>query len=224
MKQLPHIGIGIIRRCNMQCERCAAVNDGYIMSRREFFRIVEILQQYQIGSVSIGGGEPTLHPHVVEFARVIREQLKPRSIAMYTNGTVLVPELYHLCSRVRVSIYPGKNEYVKCGLRDFRNVRFENRSVMFDPNIDLNCTEIEAKRLARICPNRGKISIKGTRVYPCCLAMRIEPRLETETKCSVPVEPDCIEQVRLVDLWKICVHCFRANDLLRRKSGRRDKE
>lgn len=58
----------ITSRCNMLCRHCgfACTARGHDMSPEHFHKAIALAAEYE-QHVTIGGGEPTLHPHCKEF-------------------------------------------------------------------------------------------------------------------------------------------------------------
>lgn len=60
--------IQITDKCNMKCEHCgfSCTRKGSFMSVETFKAALQIAQDYD-STITIGGGEPTLHPHFEKF-------------------------------------------------------------------------------------------------------------------------------------------------------------
>lgn len=73
----------ITTRCNMTCDHCGfnCTADGEDMSLDVFRRVVELP-----GSLTIGGGEPTLHPLFWEFMELALSRVGDLGLA--TNGSM----------------------------------------------------------------------------------------------------------------------------------------
>lgn len=102
-KSLPMVGkapeltlrtvrISLTDRCDLACIYCRpSRNDGYLAERldgRGWGAMLEALVRAGVKTVRITGGEPLLHPQVVDIVRYIRA-LGISDIAMTTNGTQL---------------------------------------------------------------------------------------------------------------------------------------
>ena len=84
----------VIRRCNLSCGYCNEFDKtsdpvplGILKQRAKKIK--------DLGSFSIGltGGEPTMHPDLLELIRYCHEDLKFVKTTMITNGFYLTPEL-----------------------------------------------------------------------------------------------------------------------------------
>jgi hypothetical protein len=82
------------KRCNLYCEGCYSRNDprsdktlAEVRSDLEVF-----VKQRRMDSISIAGGDPLIHPDVVEIVRMVRYEFGLKPI-INTNALALTPEL-----------------------------------------------------------------------------------------------------------------------------------
>jgi radical SAM protein with 4Fe4S-binding SPASM domain len=78
------------RACNMRCAHCyedAGRKDEDELNQDEIFRGLEILARTGVTSVAFSGGEPTVHPHILDF--INRADELDMFPAMATNGYIL---------------------------------------------------------------------------------------------------------------------------------------
>lgn len=84
----PHYILEINACCNITCRGCYKKLDG---TTKPFDRVVSELDQAlarrRIQTVSLGGGEPTLHPHLGDIIRYIHR--KGLKVSLLTNGLLL---------------------------------------------------------------------------------------------------------------------------------------
>lgn len=82
------------KRCNLACEGCYSRNDPESDKPLDQVRkdLDLLVGKRRVDSISIAGGDPLMHPQIVEIVRIIRERygLKP---IVNTNGLALTPEL-----------------------------------------------------------------------------------------------------------------------------------
>ena len=89
-----HACIGLIEitgRCNMRCPICYADSGSWgDVTPADFARRLDTLQRAEgrIDVVQISGGEPTLHPRLVELLREAARR-KPSGILLNTNGRLI---------------------------------------------------------------------------------------------------------------------------------------
>lgn len=112
------------KRCNLYCEGCYSRNDKNSDKTLEQIRsdLDIFTKQRRVDSISIAGGDPLVHPDIVEIVRIIRHEygLKP---VLNTNGLALTPELlrelkragaygftFHIDSSQSRPNWKGKNE------------------------------------------------------------------------------------------------------------------
>lgn len=92
-------------RCNRNCGNCIMAEeqqDGAELSREVFVELMEDLNSRDVLAVHIvGGGEPTLYPHLEEVKRFKGKRL------LTTNGVELTRHTAELFDRVRVSVNAG---------------------------------------------------------------------------------------------------------------------
>lgn len=79
--------IQITTRCNMRCAHCcfSCTENGIDMSVDMFTRALEWSRRLNDSSVTIGGGEPTIHPDFEKFVEQAISMLK-EPIGIVTNG------------------------------------------------------------------------------------------------------------------------------------------
>ena len=82
------------KRCNLRCEGCYSRNDPSSDKSLEQVRddLDVLFRNRRVDSISIAGGDPLVHPDIVEIVRVIRNEYGAKPI-VNTNGHALTPEL-----------------------------------------------------------------------------------------------------------------------------------
>lgn len=91
-RTVPHGLLDILRGCNLTCRACyntAPAQPKSLALLREEFDLLARLRR--LDSVSIVGGEPTLHPQLCEVVRMIKSA--GVSVELFTNGLHTPPEL-----------------------------------------------------------------------------------------------------------------------------------
>lgn len=91
---ITRLRISIIAKCNMNCPYCH--REGYengwgnnILSIEQIKKILPVIEKYEINSIKITGGEPLLHPHIVEIVKMLNSVKNLKDISMTTNGLLL---------------------------------------------------------------------------------------------------------------------------------------
>jgi len=85
----------IAHHCNLNCQCCthfSPISDKYLLDINEFERDIKRLADLTDCNVNLNlmGGEPLLHPQLVDFCRIAREILPTSRIVITTNGLLLV--------------------------------------------------------------------------------------------------------------------------------------
>jgi len=84
----PHAVLDILRGCNIQCRACSNTRSTQAKPVDEIEREVEQLMQLRsLDSVSVVGGEPSLHPELVDVVRMLSG--KGLKIELFSNGVAL---------------------------------------------------------------------------------------------------------------------------------------
>ena len=108
------IEYNLTEHCNLSCYQCdhaSPLMDKKFASLADFERDLQALAQaVHVGEFRLVGGEPLLHPQLLDFIRVARETGIGDAIKIYTNGMLLhtMPnEFLALTDILWVSTYPG---------------------------------------------------------------------------------------------------------------------
>lgn len=119
------------KRCNLYCEGCYSRNDP--KSDKTLEQIRDDLRVFTTrrvtDSISIAGGDPLVHPRIVEIVRMIREEFGKKPV-INTNGLALTPALlkrlkeaglygltFHIDSSQLRPDWKRMNEVELCALR-----------------------------------------------------------------------------------------------------------
>jgi sulfatase maturation enzyme AslB (radical SAM superfamily) len=81
--------IQITTRCNMTCEHCCmrATAKGADMSREVFLEAMKMAESYG-HCITIGGGEPTIHPLLFDFIGIALAHSDYQQVHIITNGKI----------------------------------------------------------------------------------------------------------------------------------------
>lgn len=91
-KTVPHCVLEINQKCNLVCRSCYRKKTGRNKSISEILGDLETLEKNQeVQTVSIAGGEPTLHPELVEVVKLVHG--RGHRVSLVTNGLLLTEEL-----------------------------------------------------------------------------------------------------------------------------------
>jgi MoaA/NifB/PqqE/SkfB family radical SAM enzyme len=81
----PHLTIETNRTCNIKCRSCYNLNNTFVKDYAQIkSEIDKGLEKRNIISLSLIGGEPTLHPNLLEIIRYVKS--KNVQCQLLTNG------------------------------------------------------------------------------------------------------------------------------------------
>ena len=118
--------VELVRGCNLSCWHCTArifPEDGRprFMSKKTWVAMCKVLAREtpRTRLELAQGGEPTLHPRLIEFLRIARELTPTTQIQIYTNGLTLMSGKYKFAdlfgagaSTVYVDMYAPQEKFV----------------------------------------------------------------------------------------------------------------
>ena len=87
--------VSLTDKCNLRCAYCmpedfsAWTPSSRLLTRQELVRIVSVAVAQGITTVRLTGGEPLLHPEVVEIVRDLAQLPNAPAISLTTNGLLL---------------------------------------------------------------------------------------------------------------------------------------
>ncbi|MEI8290879.1 MAG: radical SAM protein [Verrucomicrobiota bacterium] len=89
---VPHAVLDILRGCNIRCRDCYNIQPDHIRPLAEIEAQLDALMRLRkLHSVSLVGGEITLHPELVEIVRRVRQ--RGLFVELFTNGLALNDDL-----------------------------------------------------------------------------------------------------------------------------------
>ena len=104
----------LTEHCNLRCAGCSHSSEllpKKFAEVKEFQRDLAVLSQVlHLNELRLLGGEPLLHPDLLEYLRCARASGLAEEITLTTNGLLLHrcdPATFELIDRLRVSLYPG---------------------------------------------------------------------------------------------------------------------
>jgi GTP 3',8-cyclase len=114
MLERPSVEYNLTDHCNLRCTACAR---GSPLLDEKFSSVQQFAEELRglagalhCSEIRIGGGEPLLHPELLDFLRVARESGVADEVVLLTNGVLLhqAPEqLWELIDGMWLSLYPG---------------------------------------------------------------------------------------------------------------------
>ncbi|MCL2650422.1 MAG: radical SAM protein [Candidatus Azobacteroides sp.] len=186
--QIPILHIHLTDHCNLNCRGC----DNFSPLSPEIFaditvfehdcaRIAE-LSNGHVQEVQLLGGEPLLHPQVVEFLNIARKYFPEVTIKMVTNGILLLKQkadFWEACRRNNIEIvvtkYPIKinHEAIEKHVKN-EGVKFDFYGSTAEVEKNMQCMpfDLSGKQNARDsflrCSSANRcISLDNGKIYTC---------------------------------------------------------
>lgn len=127
-----HAQIEITGRCNMRCQHCRAWDEAKIdMSMDTIQTILKFAKTNSESNfrLTISGGEPFLHPHIIKIVRTAKK-LGIEDVIITTNGSLVTKQnicdleainLRNLCIQISIdSIYKEKHDFFRSHKNAFK--------------------------------------------------------------------------------------------------------
>lgn len=156
--------VSLVDHCNLSCQMCdhySQLSDPWFVDMDQFekdmIRMGELCG-HKLAAVSLLGGEPTLHPNIIDCMRITREQFPDTEVIVLTNGTLLLSletsehgNFWKVCKdydiHITVTVYPIRIDYGK----------IEKKAAEYGVTLTMS-SDIHAKALTKVV----KISDKHT--------------------------------------------------------------
>ncbi|MFC1466519.1 MAG: GTP 3',8-cyclase MoaA [Candidatus Brachytrichaceae bacterium NZ_4S206] len=112
-RHIHYLRVSLTDRCNLRCVYCMPEQMVFrpseeLLTNRELFRVLEVVDALGFDKYRLTGGEPTVRPGLVEIVRRIASLPNAREVAMTTNGLKLAQLAQPLkdagLNRVNISI------------------------------------------------------------------------------------------------------------------------
>lgn len=106
-KTVPHCVLEINQQCNLSCRACYREKSGGNRAVGTVLADLETIERNQeVQTVSVAGGEPTLHPDLVEIVRMIHG--RGHSVSLVSNGLLLTDGLLARLDIVMIHVDEGQ--------------------------------------------------------------------------------------------------------------------
>jgi len=238
----------ITDHCNLKCDGCS-MHSPYLdaaFSEFESFKkdIAQLAKHIHFTEFRFTGGEPTLHPNIIDFFEETRKSGITKRIAMCTNGAsifTLTPEFFLAVDLIYISMYPetGINynkitEYLDSITDKYNfNYIYEDKDTKFikmHSDIELSLEETQRNFLnCQIAWDWGCISFKDGRLFRCGIS-QIKNKFFKQTgqaepydflnEDSIPIHDTEFNEQNLKDFiysrksLKACRFCFGTRSIL----------
>lgn len=224
---LEYLVINILDHCNLKCKGCdhfACVADPYLVPyqtlRNDIEKMAEIMHGDNIMKIAVMGGEPLLHPDLLEILKDVRNKFPYAIIRLTTNGILLLQqkdEFWTVCRENDITIvntkYPIKIDHEKMKEKAAsENVKFQFFEGTGDDTvktsskkiITLDGTNDPVKSFAKCyISNYGNFLMEG-KLYGCpfsCQSYRIfNKKFEQNLRMT---EKDYLDIYKVQDMQEI---------------------
>lgn len=184
------IGVHLVKHCNLKCKGCdnfsPLANEEYVdvkQYKADFERMAELFGD-NAERIDLYGGEPLLHPQIIELIRITRDSFPQSPITILTNGILLTgmpDEFWKICveKKIKISLtkYPINLDYDKIEkIVDEKGVNFEyhgysliEEKVLWKEKLDLSGKQNPAVMFK--CCGRANdcIVLSNGRLYTCTM-------------------------------------------------------
>ncbi|MDR0785636.1 MAG: radical SAM protein [Treponema sp.] len=199
--------VHLTEHCNLACKGCSHFSP---IAEKEYLNIsgfemdcerLSRLSDRQIHGVALLGGEPLLHPQIVDVIKIIGKLFDYEFINILTNGTLLLKqteEFWELCCKNRVSIhvswYPINIDInaIKAKAEE-HNVKIycphERTNTMRKDVLDIQ-GEQDIEDNFKLCfKSNACIQLQNGRLYPCSVVPNIR-HFNKYFNCDLKVTKD----------------------------------
>lgn len=89
---VPHAVVELTRECNLECRACYRQKSAGMRPVTDILADVSVIERHQrVHTLSLAGGEPTLHPELVSIVRAVKA--RGHRVSLVTNGLLLTSTL-----------------------------------------------------------------------------------------------------------------------------------
>ncbi|MDR2393413.1 MAG: radical SAM protein [Treponema sp.] len=185
-QSMNYVDINVVDHCNLKCKYCAnfcpLVNEKFldVAGFDKDCERLSALSSGKIKTIRLLGGEPLLHPLLIEIMMVTRKHFPLSEIDLVTNGILLLKipmAFWTRCEafgiRVAISHYPIKLNYVKIKsiAKEYgvKTVYGKKPRGMYKWLLDINgCQDIKESHAYCIRANQCAVLQEG-KIYACSL-------------------------------------------------------
>lgn len=222
------IEINIVEHCNLNCAGC----DHFAQLAEPFFIDLEILKDElvilksqipTIRAIRLIGGEPLLHPQLLEICKMVRT-IFPDSdytqISIMTNGVLLknvlpyVNELKENNIGIGVTTYPGKtdmevfNQLEKDGIVN----GIGSRLLMSQFLIDVNGQQDKNKQFFRCHHSIPVFILQDYKIYICPFSA-LHRHFDKKYNINIPEDKNDYLDIRNISLEQLHMFCFTPKEI-----------
>lgn len=142
------VSLALTTRCNLNCEFCYAEKSAKDADIIFLKQICQKLDDLGVLEITLGGGEPFVYPHLVEFCQWVWRNTS-LGINITTNGTLInsehVQQLKNSISSIRISIEAIEEEYNNIRKSSFEKIKESLLLLKNNIPTSINCTVLKNK-------------------------------------------------------------------------------
>jgi hypothetical protein len=205
-KPISCVNFAITRKCNMACPDCVCnVPHDKSTWEADWDYMVEAAKHFRgIGRLQLTGGEPSFHPHFVEWVPKLKELFQCKCLSIETNGYGLMRylDVFRHFDWVLMTQYSDKS-WLGCPVDNAEDIQrfydhYRGRGMHLD--------HIDVRHVSRSTPSRGeKLCARGLSetvaycqglLYPCCIGWGVQggrgiPLTANWREDILAVQPPC---------------------------------
>ena len=222
---IPQLDIHLVEHCNLNCKYCShfsCIAEPEFLNIKDYEkdikRLYEITQGKSKGFMLIGG-EPLLHPNLLDFISITRKIFPETYIEISTNGILLnsMEDKFWQCMHdnsvaLKHSWYPNTNVDIdkyyeqarKFRVRTFfkqKDLPFRDKFIKY--NLDLEGKVDNIKRFEECSSKKYCKQLSKGKIYDCCIGPGIRHFNKKFNKNIKIVESDYIDIYKAKDIGEI---------------------
>ena len=191
---LQYFSTALVTHCNLNCMYCDHFSP---LANEKFYSVGELKKQFErmnlvfnVQNIGLMGGEPLLHPDIINIVKITRKIFKNSNILIYTNGILLQSKsdiFFKVCSEngiiFHLSMYDIKLDikkiidlFRKHNIRYFLNYDTNGQyRTMYKPCLDLSGQQ-DADDSYKSCwmKNENCIYLEDGKLFKCTIAGNVQ--------------------------------------------------
>lgn len=223
-KRIPILHLHLVDHCNLNCKGC----DNFSPLAPETFADIHTfendckkmaqLSKGEVDEIQLLGGEPLLHPDIIQFLKIARRYFPNNKISIVTNGILLKRQsenFWENCRKFNIEIivtkYPIKTDYKKIKeIAKNQRIKFSfyGNTEIVEKTMQLIPLDVEGKQdpkdsFLRCGTANRCIAVDNGKLYTCTLIPYIKYFNNTFDKNLKVTENDYIDIYKATDLNEI---------------------
>lgn len=223
-KLIPILHLHLTDHCNLNCRGC----DNFSPLSPEVYADIEVFERDcariselsggKVEEVQLLGGEPLLHPRIIDFINITRKYFPAVNIKMISNGVLLLKqkdEFWNACRKNEIEIivtkYPIKidhNAIEEMAKKQGVKFSFYGSTAEVEKNMQCMPLDLEGKQDAKDsflrCSSANRcVSLDNGKLYTCSLIPYIKYFNSQFNKNLEPTEKDYIDIYKAKDINEI---------------------